>query len=344
MTRYWFSQWIASNPDYHLHNGRPVLFFWSPESFLQPAGIFGTSVRATTDLIRSTAAEFGFAGSSQPFLVAVSVGDAYISSLAAWGFDAYSPYVYSPGSNGFQEGVAGSGFAQIKDIYQNNRWNSDLYYAQNQGIKYFVPNLARHDGRPWAILPAYWNPAPMQFDSLVRASMAFALAHSAQTDKTLMTCCWNEWGEGNFMERTSRAPSQDRGGTSFSDEHRHTIVGGVNQPTGGNIDGLTTATTLEGWAIDPDIPNQRVTVQIYMTPNMPHPPSLLVGSIPTTKYRGDVNSYLGGVQGTHGFAYELPRICYRSWVTVRVLDSSGNGDNLPLGSNGAGGLYYGPNC
>lgn len=337
MTRYWFSQWIAGNPDYYKHNGRPVIFFWAPENFLQPANEFGTTIRATTDLIRATAAEFGFAGGTSPFLVATSVPNDHLLSLGSWGFDALAPYAYSPGSNGFLEGTAGSGFSQIADIY-SIRWNDDRNAAQQIGIKYFVPNLARHDGRPWGNLPAYWNPAAGQFKSHVQASMNFANANPTVTDRTLMTCCWNEWGEGNSMERMRRAPSQDRGGTIFSDEHRHTIIGGVNRLTRGNVD-LISGTTVEGWAVDEDIPNQTVMVRATRPSSWPRTPGIPIAEVETLLYRGDVNSYLGGVNGNHGFRLELPRTCTQWSVTVWALDSSGGGLSQAIGQ-----FSYGPNC
>jgi hypothetical protein len=344
MTRYWFSQWIVNNPDYYKKNGMPVIFIFSPEVLIQPSAIFGTTIRATTDLIKATAAEFGYT----PFLVAVNVGDSYLSSLMGWGFDAVTAYRYTPGTISFQEGIAGSGFntGGIMPTYRN-RWNSDLDSAQRQGIKYFVPNLSRHDGRAWGLSPA-WNPAPLQFKVFVDSSAIFALAHSTQTDKTIMTCCWNEWGEGAFMERSSKAPSQDVGGTNFADEHRHSILGDVNQTPGGNVDGVLNLNQLDGWAVDFDAPSQRVEVSIWMDlwvyyPTPPHRVLTQVGATQTYDDSGDVNAAFGGLLGNHRFHFDLPCVTYPTTIYVKGRDT-GTGAWYPIGANGAAGTAYGPNC
>jgi len=227
------------------------------------------------------------------------------------------------------------------------RWGTDVGTAQQQGIKYFVPNLARHDGRPWG-LPPVWNPAPLQFKAFVDSSAIFALANAAQTDSTIMTCCWNEWGEGAFMERTSKAPSQDVGGTNFADEHRHSILGDVNQTPGGNVDGFTNSTQLNGWAVDFDAPSQRVEVSIWMDlwvyyPTPPHRVRTQVGATQTYDDSGDVNAAFGGLLGNHRFHFVLPCSTYATTVYVQARDT-GTGAWYAIGANGAAGTAYGPNC
>ena len=330
----WFGNY-AQNGNFHKYNGRPVVFFFGPQNLKTPFTVLGGSTRPADaiSLLRTVAATYGFTGATRPYVVGTAVTDQYVDSLPAWGFDASTGYVYSP--------AAGSTFTQALATYRN-KWKEVLNKTANHpGFQYWVPNGSGADGRPWQT-PNYWSTSNgSEFETLVKASMdtAGSSARASITGRNIVSCCWNEWGEGATIEPSTLDVGYSYRGSALADANRRTVLGqtaGSNRMPDGNFDTVGSNGFSYGWAVDPDTPDQPLWVHIYI--NGPYPTGTHIGSAFTTVLRGDINSAYS-VAGTHGWEFTIPsQYCGKS-IYIHLIDTSGN-DNNPVG-NGSGKIY---NC
>jgi hypothetical protein len=351
LVRYWFNNYIkpngVENADYYFYGAarRPVIFIGSPQGFLFPNAVFGgsTSPSDMTSLMRSVAAEFGYSGSRTPFFVVTAPVHSYSSSYfgwsynyasySSWGYDALSSYVEYPNS---------PGFTNVLSTYQNT-WSNVI---NESNLTYFVPNLVGLDQRgvtdEWGNpKPDYWSPIPDSVTKLVDASEAFASGHANRTSDgqqpVLMTCCWNEWQEGEVMEPGMLFNAGAYKGSALSDAHRKAVTGLSDQAPAGWFDVISSSGLAEGWAIDPDTPNQPIYVAFFAYNSYGQPGYVYLGEVWTDRQRDDVNS-ANSVVGTHGFAFQIPPQYQGAPIYVSVINSSGN-ESMNVGLGGSPRTY-----
>ena len=110
-------------------------------------------------------------------------------------------------------------------------------------------------------------------------------------------------------------------------------------PTG-NFDSLN-CTSMYGWAYDPDIPTQSITVKVFDNGTFVTGMSSL-----TNDYRPDVNTYFG-ITGNHGFSFTTPSSMKDGTnhvITVKAVDNDGGGTNYLIGSITVNCPATPPNC
>lgn len=334
----WFGTYVGSasnpNPNFHTYGGRPVVFIFGPQDFIKAHDVFGgaTTPVDMIALLRSVAAQHGYSGSNAPYVVAQAVEDWALPYLDDWGFDASTGYVYrvpegpTPDSAGFENMIASF----------KNKWSEVL---ATSSVDFFVPNASGADGGPWN-LDNHGAATPTQFERLVLASMDTASARVSRTGRNLVTCCWNEWGEGAYIEPSTMDYGYSYRGSSLADAHRRTVLGqqfGSNRTPFGWFDQITQQGYASGWALDPDTPNQPLHIHFYANSYWGDPDPVRaatrewVGGAMTLELR-EINTQYG-VEGTHGFWFHIPQEYCGKEIYVHVLDSSGNDHNPVLGGS-----------
>jgi hypothetical protein len=127
--------------------------------------------------------------------------------LASWGFNAVSGYTYQPT-------VHTISYDSVMATYRN-KWGEVL---NGTTLKYWVPNVVGLDGGPTPTIFNFGEPTAVQFEQHVRESMNFASSYPVRTGNNIVTCCWNEWGEGPYLQPSIRV------GSLWWDAYRQTYL------------------------------------------------------------------------------------------------------------------------
>jgi hypothetical protein len=200
MFRAWFVEYVNASPYFYKINGRPLFVFFAPQDMENvPAGFLGP--QGVISLLNQVAAQYGYSGATKPYLLATAIAEDRMVAAATWGFDAVSGYVYYPAIHNY---------ADIKATFDWH-WTATLNTIAGTNLKYFVPTIAGLDKTPWNDPPVpnpnYGEPANgAEFASHIEAAKAKAAANQARTNRNIITCCWNEFGEGPYLQ-----PTQEKG-------------------------------------------------------------------------------------------------------------------------------------
>lgn len=200
--------WAAENfghAGYLRIDGRPVLFVFSIEDFERNAKEMGLpDAKALVNLMN---ARLRAASLPELYLVAGTQGlEHWAKGVAPTaGFQALSAYNYHLGYSG----DARSASARPKDypsLHSAYRQNWD-WLVRHASLPYIVPMSSGWDSTPW-LDPARNQSTyiaiatPEQFEAHLRSARALMDAYPARTLRMGVICCWNEWGEGSFIEPT----------------------------------------------------------------------------------------------------------------------------------------------
>jgi hypothetical protein len=198
---FWLDNYFT-NPSYLKIDGKPVLYIWVPSNVTTQLG-GSENVKKTFDAMREKARERGLGG----LYIVGCVGGAdkeALQRMASEGWDASSAY-----GNGWyppqQTKTVGDfvcapveGFAEQQEAIwkAKTQWNllPDITSA-----------MMGWDSRPWNETPFFWSDnTPEKFRDLCLRAKA-VMDSKAETDpgrKRIIFCCWNEFGEGHYIEPT----------------------------------------------------------------------------------------------------------------------------------------------
>jgi Glycosyltransferase WbsX len=202
LTDYWLQHHLA-NPEYQLLDGKPVLYVFSGEMLRDQAKAMGLDTRTLLDRARSRSRGKGFAGIY--FVLCVPATDYWVLDYAPKaGFDALTAYNYHFGIAGDanKRTRASESFAELDAGYQM-QWD---WILGNSPLPYFVPMTSGWDKRPWggSRPPAHDNSVstPETFAVHLKQARARLEANPQRTRRIGLICCWNEYGEGSYIEPT----------------------------------------------------------------------------------------------------------------------------------------------
>lgn len=205
--------WIQdfmSKPGYLHVNGKPVLFVFSIEFFEKNAREIGIPVEALGELVQKKAREAGLPG-------VFMVGGA--PALAHWvravapraGFSAITAYNYHFGYSGEakSQSAAPSDFSDLAANYRQN-WQ---WLVKQSDLPYIVPMTSGWDKTPWLERAkgqrTYQAIAkPEEFGRHLQEARELMDRHPDKTLRMGIICCWNEFGEGSYIEPTRAHGSQ----------------------------------------------------------------------------------------------------------------------------------------
>ena len=198
---FWIDNYF-SNPSYLRIDGKPVLYIWVPPNVTRDLGGSET-VRKTFDRMRAVCRRRGLGGL---YLVGCvgSQDRQTLQTMAGEGWDASGAY-----GNGWQPP------AQVRSIGDFVGAPFEGFVAQQEQLWLFkrrlgllpdIPSaMMGWDSRPWKETLFFWSDnTPEKFrDLCLRAKRLL----DSGTDRgpsrnTLTFCCWNEFGEGHYIEPT----------------------------------------------------------------------------------------------------------------------------------------------
>jgi hypothetical protein len=204
MFRFWVQRYMFRN-DYLKVNGKPVIFIFSADVLNKNAEAIGMK---SDELISMADAIFKEAGLSGIKFVggaggAQGPGFDYTAASGYAGFSAYN--FHGPAIKRFDQGRQIShSYAELDEGYRDH-WN--WFITKSDGL-YVVPMTSGWDKRPWGGSkdPLHDNSisTPAQFEAHLLAAKRFMDGNLGKTKRMGVICCWNEFGEGSFIEPTKK--------------------------------------------------------------------------------------------------------------------------------------------
>lgn len=189
MVRFWIAKYLA-RPEYLRVDGHPVVFIFDRLGLAKKAQAFGSS---DTELIAEAQDMARQAGIPDIHFVSSTYNDPAGSSTAYAGMSTYNYHGLKRESESYDE----------LDRAYRDIW---AYVGKREGAKYIVPMTQGWDRRPWggSANPAHDNSAstPAAFEAHIRAAKEQMDKIQSPGDRYGVICCWNEFGEGSYIEPT----------------------------------------------------------------------------------------------------------------------------------------------
>jgi len=189
----------ATNAKYWTIDGKPVIFVVNGQKFVateKKCCERGAFIQAANVLAKSR----GFSGLY--FIAGMPATKYWVEQGVAVGFSAFSAYnIRRPMVVREDESVkAPTSYGELVSGY-SRIWA----WMVTQPVDYLVPVSAGWDKRPWGgsarSAEDLARPAsPADFGRHLRDAVGFAKAH--RSTRAVVICCWNEFGEGTYIEPT----------------------------------------------------------------------------------------------------------------------------------------------
>jgi hypothetical protein len=182
---------------------KPALFIWSGVWLEFNSRKFKGDVKAMLSRAQEMARERGLRGIY--FIAGEAVPEVWVKRMNAQGYDAVSAYNYQNPPKVAERRYSHS-YEELDLGYREN-WNNVLNASD---ATYIVPMTVGWDRRPWGQTlndPLHDNSfsTTAEFETHLIAARQFMDEHSEQTKGLGVICCWNEYGEGSFIEPTEAA-------------------------------------------------------------------------------------------------------------------------------------------
>ena len=204
MVRYWSANYFP-RPEFLKQDGHPVVFVFSADMLESQAKTFGQSAQSLLARAQAIVAAQGMPDIL--FVAGTGAAKPFISGGAkAAGYGAFSTYNYQQGP---ADAHPSASYAELDRGYRAH-WQG---FAQQGDLPLIVPTTSGWDKRPWGGTVSYpahdhSESTPEQFRQHLQAARDWMDASPWPTRKYAVICCWNEFGEGSFIEPTEQGRFQ----------------------------------------------------------------------------------------------------------------------------------------
>ncbi|HEX5310257.1 glycoside hydrolase family 99-like domain-containing protein [Aquabacterium sp.] len=195
----WWVKYYAARSEFLRVDGKPVVFIYSSQDLAARARAFGTTAQQLLSGAQKRARDAGLPGF---YFVAGVTGDTpdLLREARAMGYSAVSAYnLHAPAG---QQGKLAHSFKELDAAYQTH-WRQ---YAASSSVPTILPLTAGWDKRPWG--GTYDSrhdqcmPTLNEFRDHLAAGRKALEAVKQPGTKLGVLCCWNEFGEGSYIEPT----------------------------------------------------------------------------------------------------------------------------------------------
>lgn len=204
MVRCWVARYF-SDPDFLKVDGKPAIFIFGIDAFADTAKTIGVSSAELVETANTIAQQAGWPGIY--FIGGTPALEHWANDVApASGLSALSSYNYHLGYSGTAESAssAGDGYLRLDAAYRQN-WQ---WLLSKGKLPYVVPMTSGWDKRPWGgsrdSTKDQSIATPAQFEAHLLEAKRLMDAYPAKTKHMGVICCWNEFGEGSYIEPTKK--------------------------------------------------------------------------------------------------------------------------------------------
>lgn len=214
MFQFWVQRYFFRK-DYLKIDGKPVVFLFSAQVFNRNARAMGLTAAQLTSMVDEVARAAGLPGALVIGGIGGNAGGGFDYTPASGyaGFSAYN--FHGPATKRFAPGRHMSHSYTELDLAYRDHWE---WMLKNAAGLYVLPMSSGWDKRPWGGSkdPKHDDSlsTPQEFAEHLKAARAVIEAHPARTRGLGVICCWNEFGEGSFIEPTKQ------GGFSYLEQVR----------------------------------------------------------------------------------------------------------------------------
>lgn len=204
MVHYWIARYF-SDPDFLKVDGKPAVFIFGIDAFAEAAKTIGVSPTELVNVANAMAQQSGLPGIY--FIGGTPALEHWANGVApASGLSALSAYNYHRGYSGtaVSENTTGEGYLRLDNAYRQN-WQ---WLLSKGKLPYVIPMTSGWDMRPWGGSKIPKNDesiaSPTQFEAHLREAKRLMDAYPDKTMRMGVICCWNEFGEGSYIEPTQK--------------------------------------------------------------------------------------------------------------------------------------------
>jgi hypothetical protein len=190
-------------PEYLQVQGQPVLMVMVPGILEARTRALGLAPGALVQRLHKAVRQAGL-----PDLMLLAGAGAAVNEVTQnarrWGYGGYFAYNYHAGVDGRTRGEprASHSYLELDEDYRTH-WD---WFLTRGDMPYVMPLTSGWDMRPWGgsadKLHDQSISTPAEFTLHLQAARQRMLAQPARSLGLGVICCWNEFGEGSFIEPT----------------------------------------------------------------------------------------------------------------------------------------------
>ncbi len=203
IVNYWITHYFG-NGRYKRIDDKPVVFIFSHDRLNADAKTFGATPQELLERARAAAVKAGYKGI---YFVGSASADKKRLDFADLGntYDALSAYNYHLG---FSEKTSNRKLSVSYPDLSAGYAQSWRRVVNKSKIPYILPLTSGWDRSPWggSADPIHDNSlsTPENFYEHLQNAKAILNKHPNQTLNSVVICCWNEYGEGSYIEPTKK--------------------------------------------------------------------------------------------------------------------------------------------
>lgn len=204
MVSYWIENYFKDGRYWKIGH-KPVVYIFSVHDLDKKASALGVTSAWLLERANTVAKNYGFDGLY--FVGGVGLERQIVREGAdAYGYDAFSAYNYHVGLE--------LGSSSLKPL-------SSSYYELDQGYQFVWDWMVKYARRPYFVpVTSGWNKTPWggsssllhdnsestvdSFRSHLISAKSYLDRYPDKTKSTVVICCWNEFGEGSYIEPTKK--------------------------------------------------------------------------------------------------------------------------------------------